>query len=436
MSSLTEQPRPPDETRAAAELAFETFGGLVGHVEQTHRAFANRSFGLSGAAASPAKLIHDGVSTVVYGSIRGAGKVGGALAGAAISARAPSAPAPADQRRSISSTRKGAIALGALNGWAGDRLNQRGSDLAVELSLRDPGGGRIGTTPAELAAAHPGASRKLALFIHGLTETERTWWFKTKRPDGTRGPTYGERLAADLGYTPLYLRYNSGLRVSQNGRLLNDLLEEVVSAWPVEVDEIAVFGFSMGGLLIRSANHQALESGSSWVGRVRQIFHLGAPHHGAPLERWTNASMSAIRNLPETGALRDILNARSGGVKDMRYGNLLAADWEGFDPDEHLRDRRNPIPFMETASHYFLAATLTPSPEHPISRVLGDLLVLLPSAWAENAHPRGQRFETERSRHYGGITHFHLANHPAVYAQIREWLQVPGLPAGAPAAAS
>ena len=418
----------PNEVRAASDLAAEIFGGTVSSIERTHLAVAARSFGLSGAGRSPARLLHDGISKVAYGSVRGAGRLGGAMMG--VAAGAIGELDATHGGRPISETRTGAVALGAINGWAGDRLAERDSDLAVGMSLRDPRGHRIHADAPSLAAAYPGATKRLAVFIHGLTETERTWWFGMRSGDGTGGRPYGDRLAADLGYTPLYLRYNSGLRVSENGRELATLLDRVVAEWPVGVEEIAVFGFSMGGLVARSANHVALGEGMPWVERVRHVFHLGVPHHGAPLERLTNATTARLRRLPEVAAVADVLDGRSGGIKDMRYGNVLDADWRGYDPDEVLRDRRRPVPYLESAAHYFLAATLTRSPGDPISRVLGDMLVLLPSAWAEGTHGHRGRFEIERSRHYGGLTHFHLANHDAVYAQIRSWLTRRELEAG------
>ena len=183
--------------------------------------------------------------------------------------------------------------------------------------------------------------------------------------------------------------------------------------------------------MARSANHYGSESGSAWVGKVRHMFHLGAPHHGAPLERFANWGDRALNLLPETRPIRRLVNTRSGGIKDMRYGNLLDQDWLGLDPDELLTDRRRPIPYLPTATHYFLAATLGRDPDGPLSRVLGDMLVLLPSAWAEGTHGTHRRFDVERSRNYGGFTHFHLVSHPAVYEQISEWISRPALAAGA-----
>lgn len=418
---------PINEPRAAGALATEVFAGTVGIVEDTHRAVAGRLFAIAGSRRGPARLLHDTIAATSYGSVR----LGGLLAGSGIRFAATVAGAGRELAPITRST-AGTFAVGALNGWAGDRLERGGNDLTVRMSLRHDGGRVVDPTIEGLRAAYPGATSRIALFLHGLTETEHTWWLGTRRKDGSHRPNFGDRLAADHGYTPLYVRYNTGLRVSENGRRLAALLDEVEANWPADggVVEIAVFGFSMGGLVARSANHYGSESGSRWVGRVRHMFHLGAPHHGTPLERFANWGDAALDRLPETRPIRRLVNGRSGGIKDMRYGNLLETDWRGHDADELLTDRRTPIPYMPTATHYFLGATLGRDPDGPLSRMLGDILVLLPSAWAEDTHGAHRRFDIERSRSYGGMTHFHLVSHPAVYEQISAWISRPALPAG------
>ena len=50
------------------------------------------------------------------------------------------------------------------------------------------------------------------------------------------GHDHGTALAADLGYTPLYLHYNTGEHISTNGRRLANLLESLVQEWPQPVE--------------------------------------------------------------------------------------------------------------------------------------------------------------------------------------------------------
>jgi hypothetical protein len=72
-----------------------------------------------------------------------------------------------------------------------------------------------------------------------------------------------------------------------------------------------------------------------------------------------------------------------------------------------------------------IGATLSREPGSPLGRVVGDLLVLYPSASGQGRRRRIP-FEADHGRHFGGMNHFHLLRHPAVYEQLRSWLE-PGV---------
>jgi pimeloyl-ACP methyl ester carboxylesterase len=210
--------------------------------------------------------------------------------------------------------------------------------------------------------------------------------------------------------------------VSDNGRRLAEALESVVLGWPVEVSEIALVGHSMGGLVARSACHYGQAEGHAWTARLRHVFCLGTPHLGAPLERAANAFGWTLGRLPETRPFADMVNARSAGIKDLRYGNCVEEDWCDCQPDEFLRDRCREVPFLPTASYYFIGATLARDPDSRLGSLVGDLLVQFPSA-SGNGPKRRIPFEIDHGRHVSPLHHFQLLNHPAVYDQIRDWLE-------------
>ena len=79
------------------------------------------------------------------------------------------------------------------------------------------------------------------------------------------------------------------------------------------------------------------------------------------------------------------------------------------------------VPSLEGATHCFVAATITRSSEHPIARLLGDWLVLEPSA-SGRGRARRLPFDAEHGMHVGGAHHIALLNHPAVYERLRDWL--------------
>ncbi len=218
----------------------------------------------------------------------------------------------------------------------------------------------------------------------------------------------------------MYVRYNTGLHVSANGHRLARLLDDLVAGWPVTVDELVIVGHSMGGLVARSACHYGDEDTLRWTELVTHVFCLGTPHLGADLEKGANALAWALGRLPETRGLGAILNARSAGIKDLRYGSCVEEDWSDCDPDEFLRDRCQEVPFLPGANYYFIGAALN---RGPLGTALGDLLVRMPSASGRgNRNGRRIPFEVDNGHELTGLNHFHLLNHPAVYAQLRDWI--------------
>jgi pimeloyl-ACP methyl ester carboxylesterase len=288
------------------------------------------------------------------------------------------------------------------------------------MSLR-AAGADVPTTAVGLAAAYPAATSRIAVFLPGLSETEQYWSRSARRHHDTENSTYGSRLRRDLGYTPVYLRYNSGLHISDNGARLARLLDEVVAGWPVTVEEIALIGHSMGGLVARSACYHAGCGGHACAPLIRHVLCLGTPHLGAPLEKGINAAAWLAALFPESRPLAHLANRRSAGIKDLRYGALIERDWRAYDPDEFLHDRCTEVPFLPHTTYYFIAGTVTTEPHHPFARTVGDLFVRFPSASGAGRRRRIP-FEPHNGRHLGGLHHFDLLNHPDVYDQIRTWL--------------
>ncbi|HWD76289.1 MAG TPA: hypothetical protein VG371_14200 [Solirubrobacteraceae bacterium] len=400
-----------EEIRALGELAGEAAAGIAGQVRDVHAGVAQRVFGslrVLGAATEPVRLIHDGVSTGAYAAactLTGAVVRGGAAAFSLTRT---------DDNPSISDSVPGRMAVGAINGMWGDRLNGRRSVLETPMAIRC-GGCVVPLTPDSLARAFPDATRKIAVFAHGLCETDDAW-----RLGADRNVPYGDRLRAELGYTPVYIRYNSGLHISVNGRALARLLDALTAVWPVEIAEIALIGHSMGGLVSRGACHYAADG--SWRDRVRHVVSLGAPHKGAPLELAANAACHAASRLPETRPFATPIKVRAPGVKDLGYGYVVDEDWKGHDADAFWTNTGTEVPFLESANHYFVSATLSRDSEAPLGRLIGDLLVLRRSAWSQQGRGQRLQFPVDRYTHVGGANHFDLLNHPAVYAQIRKWL--------------
>jgi pimeloyl-ACP methyl ester carboxylesterase len=403
--------RQVDELRGLARLGFDELRRATGGIGDVHRAVAARAFGASGSGALPARALHDAIANGVYAGVGGATRLAGLVADAGLGRRAVR-----DGRR-LSASPPGALLVGALNGLIGDTLEREGSDLQQAMSVRTEGR-PVPLDRGALADAHPGACGRLVVFLHGLMETEFAW----RVGAGPEGETYATRLRRDLGCTPVEIRYNSGRHISENGLSLADLLLELVEEWPAEVESIALVGHSLGGLVARSACHQAAGRGDAWVGQVRHVISLGTPHMGAPLAQGVHWMSAALAALPETRPFADFLRRRSAGIRDLRQGSLVDADWRDRDPDVLRAAACQEVPLLEGATHCFVAATVTRSGRDPVGRLLGDCLVLQPSA-SGRGRTRRIPFEEEYGMHVGGTHHLALLNHPKVYERMRGWLE-------------
>ncbi len=417
------------DIEALGQLLAEASGSTGAAVQGTHEAIAQRTFDALGGAAEPVRRIHDGIAAAVYRGVRGS------LRGASIHGSRAWAKTVSPGAEPLEASPAGLVAIGAINGIWGDFLEETGNALTLTMTVRSAHGDEVAVDAASLAAAHPDATGRIAVFLHGLCETELAWKgveLGRKTPATERPAPFGERLRDDLDVTSVYVRFNSGARISRNGRELSALLEQLTQVWPVPVDEFILVGHSMGGLIARSACHHGDDDGLEWTRHVRHVFCLGAPHLGADLEKGVHLLDWALGQIPETRALGGLLRRRSVGVKDLRFGAITDADWHGHDPDEFLRDRCQEVPFLESARYYFVGAQLTAG---TLGRVFGDLLVREPSA-SGKGRARQVAFEIDHGVHLPGLNHFDLLTHNAVYTQLREWIERAGLVVAAATAAS
>lgn len=364
-------------TAAAAALAVEYAERLlVGTVRDVHHAVSSRWFDLTGPLGLPARLWHDGVSGAVYG-VLGAGlratrntlrRVDGVGRGG----------------RALEESRPGRRAAAIVNGLIGESLEREGHPLALPMRARVDA-----QDVTDFAAAYPDATGDIVLFVHGLVEDDESWHWGA--PSGT--PTYAERLAAETDWTPVTLRYNTGLPIVRNGALLSDWLDTLLREWPVPVRRIALVGHSMGGLVsLAACEHGASEPRrAEWTSLVRHVVCLGTPHLGAPLEQLVYWGARTLSAFPESKPFATILNTRSGGILDLRRPAIECTP-------------------LEEASYHSFSGSLA----GPLGLLLGDLLVRPDSA--------AGRIPGGTAQHLPATHHFQLLNHPDVYRELHRRL--------------
>jgi pimeloyl-ACP methyl ester carboxylesterase len=382
-------------------LATAAVAGVTDVVEAVHRQVASPPARMGAPALVK---FPPGITGLVYNSIRGITR----FVELGFAASAPASPAG----KTRLSLRHEAL-LATLNGVVGDYLVRTNNPLAIRMSLRRRGR-PLAIEKQALRAAIPKVTGKVLVLVHGLCLNDLKW--KRKKRD------LGAVLAREFGYTPLYLHYNSGLHISENGQTLAALLESLIEQWPVKVRELAIVGHSMGGLVARSACYYGTSSGHRWPAHLRRMLFLGTPHHGAPLERLGNWADTALEAGPYSAPFARIGKIRSAGITDMRYGNLLEDDWKGRDRFAPTRDLRIPVALPPGVKCYAIAATQQKATTDLSLDLLGDGFVPVNSALGQ--HPDSARSLEFSKPHQWigyGMSHWDLLSRAAVYNQVREW---------------
>jgi len=383
------------DLRGGVRLAVDGVSGVTGIVESMHSRIARGAPPLGTVADAPTR----GITGLVYRSIRGTTALVGKGLDAALAAAQALAPQPAaEDSPEESFAREAAIA--ALNGVLGDHLERTGNPLATAMEFRRRGVNASSPTPHML------------LLIHGLCMNDLQWM--------RGGHDHGQALGEALGLTPVYLRYNTGRHICTNGRDLAAQLEALVQGGPAPpVETLTIIGHSMGGLVARSAVHQAAQAGMHWPSRLRKLVFLGTPHHGAPLERGGNWLHAGLGISPYAAPFTRLSGLRSEGITDLRHGNLLESDWAN-DRFSH-RDRRAVVPLPAGVGCYAVAGTLAEAQGR--REWLGDGLVPLDSALGRHARPT-RELHIPPSQQYvaHGVNHLDLLSDAAVYGHLRRWL--------------
>ncbi len=363
-----------------------------------------------------------GLTGFIYKSIRGITALIGKGADVALAALQPLLDA-ADE---ADGTPQREAVLAAINGVMGDRLAATNNPLATTMSLRFNGLAlNWQAMPDKIGISETGG-QKVLLLIHGLCMNDLQW--QTEH-DG-QPVNHGDALATALGYVPVYLRYNSGKHVSENGRELAAQLAQLVDYWPQRITELTVVAHSMGGLVIRSAVHVAVAAGMDWPSRLKNIIFLGTPHHGAPLERAGHWVDNILGSTPYSAPFSRLAQLRSAGITDLRYGNVIDADWQdnGAHPNSQRPDHRQIVPLPAGVACYAIAATTAARRSALANRLLGDGLVPLHSALGEHAGPQRNLGFAKTSKWIAYRTvHMALLSSPAVLLQLIDWLAPQGM---------
>ncbi len=382
------------DLRGAARMAFDAAAGVAGIVERMHRTIQMMPAPLGRVEPGATR----GITGLVYRSVRGSVTLIGRgidLGLAPVVALLPEGEATPARDAFVS----------AVNGVYGDYLVRTGNPLAIGMSLRYRDRpldlANLADASDDQAGAAPGG--RILVLAHGLCLNDRHWQ--------RDGHDHGAALADELGYTPLYLRYNSGRHIADNGRAFAELLETVVANWPRPVEELVILGHSMGGLVARSACHHGQQAGHAWLAHLRKLVFLGTPHHGSPLERGGHGLDFVLEASPYSAPFTRIGRTRSAGITDLRHGSVTTG-------------AHRTVPLPAGVKCYAAAATLGARRSLLSERLIGDGLVPLDSALGKHADPARTLAIPRTHQWVGhGMGHLELLSRADVYSQLHEWLR-------------
>jgi pimeloyl-ACP methyl ester carboxylesterase len=350
---------------AIGEVLAGGLDGTTTTLEEIHQAVARRSFAAAGPVRRLPEAIHDSISARIYSAVRTVGP-----AAIRVSAVGLASTRDVDAPR-VHSGPRGRAAIGALNGIFGDALAKRRNGLALRMTIRQDGQD-VPVTAEAIVRAFPHVTARAAVFVHGFGETDDSWRRYAAAHWSDAHLNYGELLRRELGFTPVFIRYNSGRPIEHNARELSELLDELGRNWPGGIGELIIIGHSYGAVVAHAAVHHAYALDSRWLAPLDHVFTLGTARGAEWAERAAARAGRVLSRLPETEPIARMLDSRSAGLKDVATRGL-----------GHLPG--------------------------------GIADVRLPADGVQ-------------------VSHFRLPNHPVVYAQIKTRLNAHTVPARAPVA--
>jgi hypothetical protein len=401
------------DLRGMAQLATQATRGVTGISEGVHQSVWG-SMGVPGGKSAGRTR---GLTGLVYQCVHSVNAWVGKGLDTALGKLEPLLTS-ADQCPKESPQRLAVIA--ALNGVLGDHLADTRNPLALPMTLR------MGNEALDRKAMPEAekVSAKVLIVIHGLCMNDQQW----QPPQGdVESPRefsdHAAALASQRGYTPVYVRYNTGLHTSQNGALLARALEQLISHWPVAIEDLSILAHSMGGLVSRSAHAYALTHNMHWPQALKHLVFLGTPHHGAPLERAGNWVDVILGSTPYSRPFAKLSQLRSAGITDLRFGHVLDTDWQGHDRFRRKPDARTHLPLPEGAACFSIAATLAAPRSLLAERLVGDGLVPLRSALGQHDDTsRTLAFSKSAQHTIYRMNHMDLLHSPLVTEQLLKWI--------------
>jgi pimeloyl-ACP methyl ester carboxylesterase len=373
--------------KGLTKLVIQATKGTTDLVETMHSTIerAHLPLGESRAATT------SGITGLVYKSIRG----GTQLVGTSLDyAMQTVIPLLNDE---LIPSRKKDVFLSIINGVYGDRLLLTENELALGMQFFH----QNQAIDSQLSSNLKSPSTKIMLFIHGLCMSHHCW--------ESGGENLSSKMAETLGYTPVYLDYNTGRCIADNGLELAIQLEKLVDIWPVNVSNITIVGHSMGGLVARSASYYGEKNNCRWLHINKTLVSIGTPHAGAPLEKVASALENLMQLSPYAIPFVRLTKIRSQGIENLRYGEITTSD--------------KFVPLPIDVEYFALAATLNKQQKFTTEKFIGDGLVTPDSAFGQGQDSSSTLLiPAENKRLIYELGHNEMLTDAGVFQQLETWL--------------
>ena len=395
-------PNKPQNTtsdlQGISQLTVDAVKGVTKVVESLHSTISH----LTPILGRP-KHKTKGITGVVYKSINTVADLIGKGINTALD-KANLAENDADGRK-VSVARETIVA--ALNGVLGDHLDVTNNPLSITMNFKLNG---KALSLQDITTLISSSQRPVTVMIHGLCMSDVQWC--------RDGHDHGQQVAKDLNHTVVYLHYNTGLHISENGQQLSHLFNAIESINKQSVI-LNIVAHSMGGLLIRSACYYAEQLGHQWLKQLNQVVFLGTPHHGALLAKGGHWADVLLQISPYSAPFAKITTVRSNGMTDLRHGYISDQDWQKSVQDEKAK---KVVQLPKNVCCYAIATSRIDKHPSPIKRdIVGDGLVTINSALGQH---KDRDLGIPDSRQWIGtnINHMQLLSDQGVYAVIKQWL--------------
>lgn len=388
-----------NDIRGINQLAMDAVAGVTDMTEALHLAIL--CLGLNDKNIKPKTT---GITGFVYSTVR--------LITNSVGNQVDSALAKLDSQYTSQETSfNREVAISTLNGILGDHLVFNNNPLAIIMQLRRDGKPLSDEQIQKLIETSNG---KILLMVHGLCMNDLQW--QVEKHD------HGIELARELGYEPIYLHYNTGRHISENGHDLSELLTYLAQLSTTPLN-LAIVAHSMGGLVTRSAFHHAEKAKLAWLAQVNKAVFLGTPHHGAVLEKGGNIIDVLIKSTPYSLPFAQLAMVRSAGITDLRYGSIKETDWQGKDRFKYSADVRGSLTLPTSVRCFTIAAVKSEQSNLINDGLIGDGLVNVNSALGRHNNALLDLAFPDSHQWVGrNMNHMDLLHHTEVYRKIKQWL--------------